>query len=74
MPLWIPSSENSALSKTSIRHALDAGLTFRSLTTTIQDTLVWAMTRPADIQWRAGMKRERERELLDAWRQRSDSE
>ncbi len=70
MPLWIPSSENSALSKTSIRRALDAGLTFRPLTTTIQDTLVWAMTRPVDIQWRAGMRRERERALLDTWRQR----
>ena len=73
MPLWIPSSENSSLSKTSIRRALDAGLTFRPLTATIQDTLVWAMTRGADLQWRAGMKRERERELLDMWRQRASA-
>ncbi|MFN8476171.1 MAG: SDR family oxidoreductase [Anaerolineae bacterium] len=70
MPLWIPPGEMSALARTSIRRALDAGLTFRPLTTIIQDTLVWDATRPTDIQRRAGMARARESELLDAWKQR----
>ncbi|MFN8498231.1 MAG: epimerase [Anaerolineae bacterium] len=71
MPLWIPDGEMSALAKTDIRRALDAGLTFRPLTTTIQDTLVWDAARPPDIERRAGMARDRERALLEAWRHES---
>jgi 2'-hydroxyisoflavone reductase len=65
MPLWIPESDpDAALNQTSIRKALNAGLTFRPLEDTLRSTLAWASTRPADYTWRAGITREREAELL----------
>ena len=48
--------------------AIAAGLAFRPVADTVRDTLAWDATRPADIQWRAGLKPEREAELLQAWR------
>jgi len=48
--------------------AMAAGLTFRSVPDTVRDTLAWDATRPADTQRRAGLKPEREAELLQAWR------
>ncbi len=47
--------------------AISDGLSFRPLAETIQDTLAWVTTRPSDTPWRAGLKRERERELLQQW-------
>lgn len=49
--------------------AIAAGLTFRPLEETIQDTLEWDASRPADAPRRVTLEPERERELLDAWRQ-----
>jgi len=45
--------------------ALAAGLRFRPLVDTVRDTRLWAATRP-DEPRRAGITRERERELLAA--------
>jgi len=71
LPLWIPDDEeHKGFSAISIRKAVMDGMTFRALGVTIQDTLAWAATRPADYTWRAGMKPEREQELLAAWRSR----
>ncbi len=67
MPVWLPEKE-SALETCSNARAIAAGLKFRSIEETIRDTLVWARIRPADYMWRAGMKAEREAELLRAWR------
>ena len=52
-----------------VRDAVAAGLTYRPLPTTARDTLVWDKARPAEerANRRAGMSREREREVLDAW-------
>jgi 2'-hydroxyisoflavone reductase len=47
------------------------GLTYRPLKDTIQDTLAWDETRPADAPRRTDLDPERERELLDRWRKRS---
>jgi 2'-hydroxyisoflavone reductase len=66
MPVWLPEKE-SALDTCSNARAIAAGLKFRSIEETIRDTLAWARTRPADHAWRAGMKAEREAELLQAW-------
>ncbi len=66
MPLWVPEAE-SALMQTNCRKAINAGLTFRPLAETIQDTLAWAKVRPADHEWRAGLPPQREQELLEAW-------
>jgi 2'-hydroxyisoflavone reductase len=48
MPVWIPpQGDGGALSRTSIKKALAAGLTFRSLPDTARDTLAWFKTLPS---------------------------
>lgn len=70
MPLWIPGEEYAGFHTISVQKAIDDGLTFRPLTDTIADTLAWLATRPDDYQWKAGISREREAELLGAWHQK----
>jgi nucleoside-diphosphate-sugar epimerase len=72
LPLWIPTSDAqfASIHEVSIARALDAGLTFRSIGDTVRDTLAWNATRPADREWRAGLRPEREAELLQAWREK----
>jgi 2'-hydroxyisoflavone reductase len=43
-----------------------SGLTFRPLTETIADTLKWWQTDRADSELKAGMREEREEEILRA--------
>jgi 2'-hydroxyisoflavone reductase len=65
MPVWIPDNEESVgFARMNVSKAIHAGLTFRPLEETVRDTLAWAKTRPADHEWRAGLKPEREQELL----------
>jgi 2'-hydroxyisoflavone reductase len=65
LPVWVPDSpEDAGFSRVSIEKAVSAGLTFRPLEETIQDTLTWAATRPSDTPWRAGLVSEREQQLL----------
>lgn len=70
MPLWIPESDPDAVGFFAFdcNKAIREGLKFRPLEETIHDTLTWANTRPNDHQWRAGITREREIELLNQWR------
>ena len=72
VPLWIPESDPASAGFFTFNcdKAIAAGLTFRPLADTIRDTLAWDATRPADREWRAGLKPERETELLGAWRDR----
>jgi len=65
MPVWVPDNEeNQGFSRVDVSKAIKAGLKFRPLEETIRDTIAWANTRPADHEWRAGLKPEREQELL----------
>ena len=65
MPVWVPDNEeNAGFSRFYISKAIKAGLTFRPLEDTVRDTLAWANTRSTDHEWRAGLKSEREQELL----------
>jgi 2'-hydroxyisoflavone reductase len=64
LPLWLPGDEMAGLLATDISRALAAGLSFRPLGETARDTLMWAQSRPADHQWRAGLSAEREKTLL----------
>jgi len=65
MPVWVPDNEeNQGFSRVNISKAINAGLMFRALEDTIRDTIEWANTRPLDHEWRAGLKAEREQELL----------
>jgi 2'-hydroxyisoflavone reductase len=70
LPLWLPESEPeyAGMDQADIRKALAAGLTFRPLEDTLRSTLAWANSRPAGHEWRAGLAREREAELLARFR------
>jgi 2'-hydroxyisoflavone reductase len=50
-----------------VRKAVAAGLTFRQISEIVGDTIAWNATRPQDYTWRAGMKVEKEEELLGRW-------
>jgi 2'-hydroxyisoflavone reductase len=67
MPLWLPEAMN-ALNTTDCRKAFAAGLNIRPMAETIQATVAWAESRPADHAWRAGISSARELELLESWR------
>jgi 2'-hydroxyisoflavone reductase len=71
LPLWVSGDDVDGFSKIDCRRAIAAGLRFRPLEETVRDTLEWDRTRPADVEYRAGMKPEREQELLNAWRARA---
>jgi 2'-hydroxyisoflavone reductase len=63
MPLWIPEDYNGIFFVNNDK-AIAAGLTFRPLADTIKDTLSWDAGRTSNTERRAGLKPERERELL----------
>jgi 2'-hydroxyisoflavone reductase len=65
-PLWSPTnSPYWAMPLISPARAVKKGLKFRSLETTIRDTLAWQATRPAENQTlRTGLKPEQEAEAL----------
>jgi 2'-hydroxyisoflavone reductase len=75
VPLWTDSSDegNRYFQALSVEKAVAAGLTFRPLAETVRDTLEWDLTRPPDAVRRAGLAREREREVLAAWQSRAGS-
>jgi len=65
MPVWVPDNEeNQGFSRIDVSKAIKAGLMFRPLEETVRDTLAWAGTRSTDHELRAGLKEEREKELL----------
>lgn len=69
MPAWVPETpEYAGFSRVDFSKAMKAGLTFSSLATTVKDTLAWANERPADYEMKAGLKSEREKELLEKLR------
>lgn len=71
MPVWVPGSGDTlGFHLRSIRRALAAGLTFRSLGATAADTLAWFRTQPPERQakLRAGLTPERESEVLAKWK------
>jgi 2'-hydroxyisoflavone reductase len=70
IPIWSPpSGAQPGVALVSPARAVAKGLKFRTLETTIRDTLAWQKTRPAEKQTlRAGLTPEREAELLKALR------
>jgi 2'-hydroxyisoflavone reductase len=66
MPIWQPpKGEQAGLLLVSPARAVKKGLKFRSLETTIRDTLEWQKSRPEDKQvLKAGLTAEKEGELL----------
>ncbi|HEU5134984.1 MAG TPA: NAD-dependent epimerase/dehydratase family protein [Steroidobacteraceae bacterium] len=70
MPIWQPPvGDEAGLLLVSPARARKKGLKFRSLETTIRDTLEWQKTRPEDKQvLKAGLTMEKEKELLGKMR------
>jgi 2'-hydroxyisoflavone reductase len=74
LPAWVPGDgEMAGMMRADIRAALDAGLTFRPMAQTVRDTLAWFDTLPDERRNtpRTGLKPEREKAVLDAWKERS---
>lgn len=71
LPVWVPGQgETAGFSRTVIKRALAAGLTFRPLEQTSGDTLAWFRALPPDRQarLRAGLAPDREVSLLAKWK------
>ena len=68
LPLWLPGEEYAGMDKINNEKALAFGLCFRPLAQTVRDTIEWASRRPVDHIWRAGLKPDREAELIRLWR------
>jgi 2'-hydroxyisoflavone reductase len=66
LPAWIPDTvEDAGFSRVDISKAVNAGLKFSALENTIRDTLTWVNELPKDYEMKAGLKPEREKELLE---------
>ncbi len=63
LPLWIPGADDGV----DCTKAITAGLVFRPLETTIRETLLWDIARPAGTVLRSGLSADHEIELLRAW-------
>jgi 2'-hydroxyisoflavone reductase len=68
LPLWVAEEEAPGFFAYDVSKAVRDGLTFRSAEETARDTIAWERGRPADHEWRAGMKAEREAALLEEWK------
>jgi 2'-hydroxyisoflavone reductase len=66
LPLWVP-REEAALLAIDCGKAIAAGLAFRPVSETVRDVLDWDRARTVDTEPGAGLRPERERELLRAW-------
>jgi 2'-hydroxyisoflavone reductase len=70
MPVWVPpKGEDAGISRTSFKKAVENGLTFRPLEVTTRDTLAWfkTLTPERQLDLNAGVKPEREKEVLAEW-------
>jgi len=70
MPVWVTQGPDTAGFMTvSVAAAASKGLTYRALAETARDTLAYSQSRPAERQeqMRAGIKADREAEVLAAW-------
>jgi 2'-hydroxyisoflavone reductase len=74
LPLWIPSEGKTEVQRASNAKAVAVGLTFRPAAVTAMDTLKWAKAERGEREWGAGMKPEKEQQVLAAWQaKKSDS-
>lgn len=69
LPLWIPDSLGLVgFSNADVSRALGWGLSFRPIVETMRDTLAWAQALSPDRARKAGLRAEREAQLLEAAR------
>jgi len=72
LPLWLPEEAAPHLRGFMFinpHKAIAAGLSFRSLSETIGDTLTWHQTNHASEELKAGLDRDKEQALLYKWRE-----
>jgi 2'-hydroxyisoflavone reductase len=69
LPMYVP-EEQQAWGRVSSQKAVNTGLTFRPLETTIKDTLEWLQTRPSSYAWKAGLSEQQEQALFQAWKEK----
>jgi 2'-hydroxyisoflavone reductase len=68
LPLWIGDDEEDVdFMRAPVGKALDAGLRIRLLEETVRDTLAWLQSDEAPSEFPAGLAREKEQAVLDAW-------
>lgn len=67
LPAWVDEKEFCGLMQVDNAKAVRAGLKFRDISETIRNTYEWCKTRPDDYEWKAGLKEEKETELLGKW-------
>jgi 2'-hydroxyisoflavone reductase len=67
LPLWLHDPGYAQMLNTDSSAALANGLAIRPLDETVADTLAWVRTGEAPTDTGAGLAREKERSVLDAW-------
>ena len=75
MPLWLPEDAAPHLKGfmfVNSDKAIGDDLTFRSLDETIRDTLMWHRAHQAGAKLKAGISRDRERDLLQRFHARHE--
>ncbi len=73
MPAWVPpTGETAGFARVNCSRALARGLRFRPVEVTVKDTLAWwkSQSKERQASLRAGIKPDREAEVLKAWRER----
>ncbi len=74
MPVWVPPvGDYAGFGRTNVDRAMAAGLTFRPIADTVKATLEWWETLPEERRatLKAGIRPEREAEVLKAWHERA---
>jgi len=66
LPMWL--TEEQGMMAVDVAKVFSSGLVCRPIAEIARDVLAWDKTRPEGIAYFAGMKPEREAELLAAWR------
>jgi 2'-hydroxyisoflavone reductase len=67
LPLWIGAGEDDSFMRAPVGRALAAGLRIRPLHETVTATLEWSQSGAAPVDPPAGLDREKEQRVLDAW-------
>ena len=67
LPLWLHEPEYAAMLSTPVERAVAAGLRARPLEETARATLDWVRSGEAPADPPAGLDREKEQQVLDAW-------
>jgi 2'-hydroxyisoflavone reductase len=68
LPLWLYDAKYRGMLSVDASPALAAGLRLRPLEETVRDTVAWTRSFDAPTEFPAGLDREKEQAVLDAWR------